>query len=298
MSQDLHQQIFAFLIGEMAHTEQRQCTKVELLYSQPHCRDQELMTWHRKEDPEAFESVKLMEMVSKIIERAEHETDSYSGGRHRYVVRAHKGLAPSTHMGFSIQSQFQSSSDQSMVVGGGDPGSGAKPDVVTQNNMMLGRLLTNVVQGSYGVLGQTNAHLADENHALRTRCRELEKDLDQARSIRDDRQFEIETKRKKFDREDVAFKKLMQFGSIALAKLGGGGGSGDPTAPNALAMMVTNLLESLQTNQIETIYQALTDPQRAMFGEIAGIAQQTMKQSEAASTASSPNAPSNGTPPS
>lgn len=287
----ISERLVAFLTAEINRKEQQQCTRVELLYAQPGCRDQELMSWVRRDDPDAFELVGIMDMVSKVISRAEGEADAFGNGRHRFTVRTHKAVGASAQYSFAIQSAYNTNADELALV----PGGGPKPDVVTQNNQMLGRLLQNVVQGSYGVLGNTNTHLAEENRELRTRVGNLEKDLDAARSLKEDRGFEIETKRKKFDREEIAFKKLIQFGTLALAKLGAGSeessGSGTPTS---LAMVISSLGESLRENQINIIFQTLDDAQRAMFAEAIGMAQKAMQQQQAQEAAKTTSASPNG----
>ena len=110
---DLHPKLLAFLAGEFARKESRQCIRVELLYAQPGFREEPVRSWWRDEDPEVFEGfAKTEQLVSALIEAAEDHTDDIGTGSQRFVVRTRQyfggraacsfKLSPSANLGTGI----------------------------------------------------------------------------------------------------------------------------------------------------------------------------------------------------
>jgi len=92
-TEDLHGKILAFLAGELARKEGRQCTGVDLLYTPGGgYRDEPIRKWVRTDEPELFEFQGAEGLVSTILEIAEEEVNAKPAGRHRFIIRTHQHL--------------------------------------------------------------------------------------------------------------------------------------------------------------------------------------------------------------
>ena len=111
---DIHAKILAFLVGEFARTEARQCTGVDLIYSPGHgFRDEEIRTWDRVEEPNLFEQVSSIEtLASTILEVAEGEADSKDPGRHRFIVRTRQYFGGRAVQSFTLSPTFMGRYDR------------------------------------------------------------------------------------------------------------------------------------------------------------------------------------------
>ena len=130
-TEDLHGKILAFLVGEFARKEGRQCTGVDLLYAPGEgYRDEPIRKWVRTDEPELFEFQGAEGLVSTILEIAEGEVDAKPSGRHRFVVRTHQHLGGRATMSFALSPTY---------VGGGDV-----PDLDPRDSSKRKRLLARV----------------------------------------------------------------------------------------------------------------------------------------------------------
>ncbi len=268
MSSELHAKLIGFLGGEFARKEGRQCVKVELLYAQQGFRDEMLRAWVRTDEPEIFENLGLTEkLVSEIIEITEGHADSFGQGTHRFTLRTHQHLGGRATCSFKVAPSFSTGEDEpttALTKSQGDLG------IIAQHAGMLARNNTQMYQGTVGVLAATNRQLLEENNEIRTRLRSLERELDEARSDQLQREFDISVQMKKHARTDMGFQKLMQFGTIAMAKMAGGGDAekGSSSALAGLSMMVFEFGKSLRPDQIQVLMTTLDFAQKAMFMEI------------------------------
>jgi len=294
MSEELHAKLVGFLSGEFARKEGRQCTKVDLLYAQPNYRDETLRTWDREETPDLFDNFALVEkLVAEIIEIAEGHADSFGMGQHRFVVRTHQHLGGRATTSFKLAPSYQGAEDGTTALaqrgsGGGNASADAALSVLTQNNQGLMRTNQAMFQSSFGTLASLADNLRSENVELRAENASLKKRLDEAESLKEEKQFQIAMEMEAQQRKGKGLDQLMQFGTIALAKMTGGGPEFGQQSP--LAIMVFKFGESLRSEQIATLMSTLDIGQKALFME---IMQAVAPKEDKAPGASAPQA-SNG----
>jgi hypothetical protein len=89
---EIHAKIFAFLTGELAHKDMRQCISIQLLHAPGDgLRDEVLRSWTREEEPELFDTF-IEGLATSILEITEHHTDAYVEDSQRYIVRMNQHL--------------------------------------------------------------------------------------------------------------------------------------------------------------------------------------------------------------
>lgn len=106
-TEDLHGKIMAFLAGEFARKEGRQCVGIDLIYTPGDgYRDEPIRKWVRPDDPELFEMPGVEGLVSTILQIAEDEVDAKTSGRHRFVLRTHQHLGGRATMTFALSTRY------------------------------------------------------------------------------------------------------------------------------------------------------------------------------------------------
>lgn len=110
---DIQAKILAFLVGEFARTEARQCTGVDLIYAPGQgYRDEPIRTWDRVEEPNLFDQVSSIEtLASTILEVAEGEADAKDQGRHRFIVRTRQYFGGRAVQSFTLSPTFTGCAD-------------------------------------------------------------------------------------------------------------------------------------------------------------------------------------------
>lgn len=272
MSEEHHPKLLAFLAGEFSKKEGRQCVRVDLEYSQPGgYRPERLRTWAREEEPELFDNfVQVEQLTSTIIEIAEGHADSFGMGSHRFLVRTHQHLGGRAMHSFKVVPSFEAGADMALVTtqqsGGGGGGGGEALGVLTQNNTALMRTNQAMFTASFGTLAGLAENLRAENVKLKTENEVMRRELDDARSNKDEREFEIAMKMNKEQRTSKSFDKVLQIGTVIAAKMTGG--DKDPGSPTPLSMMLGELGQSLRPEQVSALFNVLDIGQRILFAEI------------------------------
>ena len=279
---ELHSKILAFLAGEFARKEIRQCTGVDLLYAPSNgYRDEEIRKWVRADEPELFENlVNVENLVTSIIEIAEGEADARLAGKHRFVIRTHQHGGSRPTMSFALSPGYRGGDDEAALVpsGGGSGGGGLKADVVAMQVLaghsgQFMRINAQMFDSALRPLAQQNTTMLTEIITLREECSRLQRELDEARSNKMDREFQLAMAADKNARTNAGFQKLLQLGTVVAAKIGGGD-NGDATTP--LMMLVGEFGRSLRPDQMSVltskaipIFMAtLEATQKVMFIEI------------------------------
>lgn len=271
----LASKIVEFLSGELAKKNERQCVAIDLLYAPPGFRDEKLKTWDRSDEPDKFEVLALVEaMVAQIIEIAEQHADTFGQGAHVYVLRTRQHLGGRMVHRFKISPSFDSS-DQALVASQGGQSSGSSHDamsVISQNNQALMRTNQAMFQASFGTLATLSEGMRDENIALKQENSRLRRELDDAQSIKEDREFDIAMKAEKNQRANEGFKTLLQIGTVVAAKIANGDGPAEGGAQSPMRMLIAKFVESLTKDQIARLFQILDTGQRIMLYEIMKMA--------------------------
>jgi predicted amino acid-binding ACT domain protein len=283
---ELHGRVLGFLMGEWSRKDNRQLVGVDLLYSPGQgFRDEEIRKWERADEPDFFaEFVNIEKLVNSIVEIAEGEADAKVPGKHRFVVRTrqHGGTKPT--MSFALNPGYRGAGDDTALVSSGGGGGGQRGDiavaqVLAQNNSQLMRTNQQMFDGTIRVLGQQNMNLHEQLSALTSENATLRKELEEARSNKMDRDFQIAMAREKNERHNAGFQKVMQLASVAVAKIGGAeatqGGEQGP-----LAMLISELYRSLRPDQQNTIMGALDMAQKLMFMEIVKLSDPQQQQQQ------------------
>lgn len=286
---ELHGRVLGFLMTEWARKDNRQLVGVDLLYSPGQgFRDEERRKWERADEPEFFaEFVNIEKLVSQIVEFAEGEADSMPAGKHRFVLRCrqHGGNKPT--MSFSLSPGYRGASDDTALVssgGGGGGGGGQRADIavaqlLVSNNAQLMRTNQQMFDGTIRVLASQTMNLHEQNASLTAENTNLRKELEEARSNKSDREFQIAMAKEKNERHNEGFKKVMQLASVAVAKIGGAEAA-QSGEQGPLAMMISELYRSLRPDQQNTIMGALDMAQKLMFMEIVKLSDPQQQQQQ------------------
>jgi hypothetical protein len=274
---ELHARVLGFLMGEWSRKDNRQLIGVDLLYSPGQgFRDEEIRKWERADEPEFFtEFVNIEKLVDSIVEIAEGEADAKVPGKHRFVVRTrqHGGTKPT--LSFALNPGYRGAGDETALVSGGGGGGGQRGDiavaqVLASNNSQLMRTNQQMFDGTIRVLGQQNMNLHEQLSSLTSENAHLRKELEEARSNKMDRDFQIQMAKEKNERHGQSFQKMMQLASVAVAKIGGAEAA-QGNEPGPLAMLNSELYRSLRPEQLNTIMGVFDMAQKLMFMEIVKI---------------------------
>ena len=266
---ELHGKVLAFLAGEFARKEGRQCVGVDLLYAPGSgFRDEEVRKWVRADEPELFDNfVNVEKLVGQIIEIAEGEVDAKPPGKHRFVVRTHQHMGGRALLSFALSPSFHGGEEAALVPGGGGGGGGGlRQDVIANHAGQLMRINAQMFEGTIRVLGHQNQALHEEVSALRSENVLLRREVDEARSNKMDREFQIAMAAEKNARTNAGFQKLLQIGTVVAAKIGGDESQSGSASP--LAMLIGEFGKSLRNDQVGVLMNTLDMGQKIMFMEI------------------------------
>jgi len=122
------------------------------------------------------------------------------------------------------------------------------------------------------VLGQQNMALHQQVSELAADNANLRRDLEEARSNRMDREFQIAMATEKNMRTNAGFQKLLQIGTVVAAKIGGGDdNSGQHPSTSPLGMLLGEFYQSLRPDQMGAMMQMLDMAQKMLFMEIVNL---------------------------
>jgi len=264
---ELHSKILTFLAGEFARKEGRQCVGVDLLFAPGNgFREEEIRKWVRHDEPDFFDSfVKIEELVKMIVDIAEGEADAKPAGKHRFVIRTHQHMGGRGMHSFALSPTYSGSSDETALVAGG--GGGGRPDVIANHAGQLMRINAQMFEGTIRVLSQQNTHLHEQIMGLTSENAAMRVELEEARSNKLEREFQIHMTAEKNARTNAGFQKLLQLGTVVAAKIGGDEGSATGGA-SPLAMLIGEFGQSLRQDQIGVLMNTLDMAQKIMFMEI------------------------------
>ncbi len=274
MSEQLHQKILAFLGAEFARKEHRQCIKLELAHAMHGFRGDDLCTWTREEDPELFDDLTRVErLTNEIIAKAESEADAYGQGTHRFVLKTHQYMGGTARSSFSVAAGFTGGDE--LTVGGGI-GQADRPDATGVLAMQMRhneRHMLNqsqMFQGTISVLSRQNTELAAENAALRAERNAFFRQLEEASSLKDERDLKGMAQIASDGRKDKALGKILSLAPVVASKF-----LGKETMPGAqspLSMLINELGESLSNEQMMQIASKLKMEQQVLFMEAMRLA--------------------------
>jgi hypothetical protein len=269
---ELHGKILGFLAGEFARKEGRQCIGVDLLYAPGGgFKDEEIRKWSRVDEPDLFDNfVNVEKLVAQILEIAEGEVDAKPAGKHRFVVRTHQHMGGRATQSFALYPTY-TGGDESALMPGGGGGGGGRPDVIANHAGQLMRINAQMFEGTIRVLGQQNMSLHGQVATLTAENATLRGELEEARSNKMDREFQIAMAAEKNQRTNAGFQKLLQIGTVVAAKIGGGDEGGGGGAASPLAMLILEFYKSLRSDQIGALMGALDMAQKIMFMEIVNM---------------------------
>ena len=298
---ELHGRVLGFLMGEWARKDSRQLVGVDLLYSPGQgFRDEEIRKWERADEPELFaEFVNIEKLVSQIVEISEGEADAKVPGKHRFVVRTRQHGGTKPVMSFALNPGYRGAGDDTALIANGGGGGGGRGDiavaqVLASNNSQLMRTNQQMFDGTIRVLGQQNMNLHDQVATLTADNASLRKELEEARSNKMDRDFQIAMATEKNARTNAGFQKVLQLASVAVAKIGGGEAQG---GENPLVMLVGDLYKSLRADQMNALMQMFDMAQKLMFMEIVKMVEPPDQQEGGRPGAQQPPNNSYGAPP-
>lgn len=269
---ELHGKILGFLMAEWARKDNRQLTGVDLLYAPGNgFKDEEVRKWIRSDEPELFaEFVNVEKLVAQILEIAEGEADAKPPGKHRFVVRTHQHMGGRATMSFPLSPSYRGSDDTALMPSSGGGGS-RDQQVIASHAGQLMRINAQMFEGTIRVLGQQNMNLHEQVSGLTAENAMLRRELEEARSNKMDREFQIAMAAEKNARTNAGFQKLLQIGSVVAAKIGSGAEALTDGSPTPLAMLLAEFYQSLRQDQLGVLMQTLDMGQKIMFMEIVNI---------------------------
>jgi hypothetical protein len=272
---ELHSKILGFLMAEWSRKENRQLVEVELMFAPGNgFREEPVRKWVRADEPDFFaEFVNVEKLVTLIIEIAEGEADAKPAGKHRFVVRTKQHIGERSNMGFALSPTFTGSDDTALMSGGGGGGRGDQ-QVIASHAGQLMRINAQMFEGTIRVLGQQNMSLHDQVATLTADNAKLRAELEEARSNKMDREFQIAMAAEKNARTNAGFQKLLQLGTVVVAKFGAdaaGGGGGQLGEGAPLPMLLGEFYQSLKQEQLGVLMQTLDMAQKIMFMEIVNM---------------------------
>jgi regulator of replication initiation timing len=279
---DLHRKIHDFLLTEWARKDNRQLVEVHLMYAPTGgYRNEPIRKWVRADEPEFFaEIVNVEKLVTLIVEIAEGEVDAKPPGRHSFRLRTQQHLGEQASMSFALQPSYNGQDETTIMPnfsggrggGGGGGGGGseiAAAQILASNNGQLMRINTQMFDGTIRVLGHQVQNLHEQVIALTAENSKLRTELEEARSNRMDREFQMAMAHEKNARSNAALQKVLQLGTVVVAKIGAdGSGAQQVGEGNPLAMLISEFYQSLREDQRMGLVQILDMPQKIMFFEI------------------------------
>ena len=277
---ELHSKILTFLMGEWARKDTRQLVSVDLLFSPGGgFRDEEIRKWIRADEPEFFaEFVNVEKLVTHIIEIAEGEADAKPAGKHRFVVRTHQHLGGRANTAFALSPSYTGGDETSLVPSGGAGARGggggdvAVAQILSSNNAQLMRTNTQMFDGTIRVLGQQNLNMHEQIMSLTTENATLRRELEEARSNRLDREFQVAMATEKNNRNNAVVQKVLQLGTVVVSKFTAGhDAAGQLGASAPLPMLIGEFYQSLRQEQLAVLMQQLDMAQKIMFMEIVNM---------------------------
>lgn len=299
MSEEIHSQLLAFIGEAFGRKEHRQATKLKLFYCPPHSREEEMRSWERHERAELFERLDLTEaLIREIIEICETHADTQGVGRHKYKIRIDEALGGKVFHQFAMKPSFDPSTALVPSGGGGDGGGGnigdAALSVLSANNQTLMRINQQTHESTFRALANMTDDLREENMELRIENRSLRKQVDELESTKMDREYQFAMAAEKSARSNKATEKLLQLGSVVIAKITGT--AKELGAPDGLTMLLTDFGKSLRQDQLQKFMTVLDQSQIAMFFQIMEMVQPKPAANQGGGTGGGP--PPNTTPPS
>ena len=296
-SADHHQKLLGFLMGEWARKDNRQLTEVHLLYAPGNgFKDEDIRKWVRADEPDLFaEFVNVERLVTQILDIANGEADAKPAGKHRFLVRTIQHLGGRATHSFALSPSYTGGDEVSLTYGGG--GGRGDQQVISNHASQLMRINAQMFEGTIRVLGQQNMNLHEQVTTLTSENTVLRRELEDARSNKMDREFQIAMAAEKNNRTNAGFQKLLQIGSVIAAKVGagavgdmGGGGGNHP-----LQILIGDFYKSLQKNQIDTLLEVLDMQQKMLFMEIVNtVVAAEQKAHQAAQGGGAEQPPPNG----
>jgi hypothetical protein len=271
---DLHAKLLGFLMTEWARKENRQLVGVELLFSPGGgYKDEMIRKWLRSDEPDLFaEYGNIEKLCALIMEIAEGEADAKPAGKHRFVVRTHQHMGERMTQAFALSPSYRGSDDIALMPGGGGGGGGGRDasSVLAGHANQLMRINQQMFDGTIRVLGQQTLSLHEQVNTLTAENIMLRRELEDARSSKDAREFQQAMAAEKNARTNMAFKQVLQLGTVVAAKWGASGGGQPQVAggPSPLLVLIADFAKSLRPEQGNVIMQTLDMAQKIQFMEI------------------------------
>jgi hypothetical protein len=293
MSEDLHSRVLAFLRGEFARKEGRQCVRLELSSAQPGLRGDVLRTWDRHEDPELFSQLtRIEELATTILRISEDHADAFGAGQHRFELRTEQHLGAKQKLSFRILAGAGGDSDGTASGEDAPTAMGMVSQQMRHNELHM-RMSAQMYQATLGTMQRQISDLNDENARLRRERSEHYTELEDARSRRDERELAGMRQLAAEQRKDLAFGKLLQIAPVVAGRLlGKGGESSGPSSAAPLTILVAELASSLTAEQVTHIASSLSSNQQMLFVEAMREATRGHAESNPAETAPTHGAPS------
>jgi hypothetical protein len=292
---EIHSKVMSFLVAEWARKDNRQLVAVDLLYAPGNgFKDEEVRRWVRADEPELFsEFIHIEKLVVQIVEIAEGEADAKPAGKHRFVVRCHQHIGSRVIFSFALSPSYRGS-DEITLAGGGGGGGGRDQQVISQHASQLMRINAQMFEGTIRVLGQQNMSLHDQVTTLTAENSVLRRELEEARSNKMDREFQIAMAAEKNARTNAGFHKLIQIGSIVAAKIGAGDASQGGGSESPLAVLIGDFYTSFRPDQMNALMQIFDMPQKIMFMEIVNLVKPAEPKADAPPAGPPPGGPNKG----
>ncbi len=289
MSEDIHRKLVAFLAAQFGRTEGRMCTRLDLVAAgHGGAAGTPLGTWARAESPELFAELgKIEELATAIVAQSQDHADTFGTGFHRFEVRTTQHLGAKLAHAFSLNAGGDVEGTSNA---GYEPpnATGAMAQQMRHTEIYMRTQLT-LVQTTIGTLERQNRSLNEECVQLREERRAHLAELEEARSNKDARDYEMSMGLAADERKNQAVGKVLQLLPVLATKFLGKEAMGDGKE-TPLSILIAELGKSLSPAQIAQIQSTLSMPQQMLLMEAMRVAQ-AAEASKAAADASKGAAP-------
>jgi len=218
MSEELQTKILGFLIKECGRTDLSQCVQIRLFFAPPSgYSEEEIASWHRKDDPERFEVFpKQEEWATEILATAQDHANAQPKGRYRYALRTLQHCGTRLSHQFALQPMFATHDETSLVLPDGGGASASALALLGQGFQAVLRSNTQMWDGGVRVLAVQNANYAKENSELRDDNFKLRRENEELRSNRMEKDYQLRALQRKDAIKEQGAQKLFQVLDLAM----------------------------------------------------------------------------------
>lgn len=269
---------------EFARSGEHSCTRIDLLRGRGSSFNDEIRSWHRKEEPSRFDlrvrrmidgkdteldNPTIRDFAHEIVAICEGEVHGTSG-KHRFTVRStlEYGTRQLCSFVLAIQADLNDGEADSDM----EPSNGGQTSLIMGGFRDLLRVNKEMHSSTLGMVGSLAREQQAELRELRVENADLYRKLRELENDKTQQEWEIYQAQLKDNRDKQSLDRVFQLGSVAIAAFAKGalppaamGGDG---AGNPIVMVLREFFASLRPDQGPRLMQVLDMSQIMMLQQI------------------------------